>query len=141
MAPPRGKRVRQERDLSKGGQIQETPQQRAMAEHAMLLMQDYKQRWLPVQQKLASNIQAMGAEGSAARKEAQGKAATDTQMQFSQAQGALEKGLSNAGALPGSSKANLAVTGMGSDLAKSKGLSTMIADQQIDDRHPAKVGQ
>jgi hypothetical protein len=122
--------------MSKGGdQVQETVAQRAMAEHAVNLMNDYRQRWLPVQQKLAQQVEAMGAEGSAARREAQGKAATDTQLQFSQAQGALEKGLTNAGAAPGSSRASLAITGMGADLAKSKGLSTMIADQQIDDAY------
>lgn len=121
--------------MSKGGQIQETPQQRAMVEMASQKMADYKQRWLPVQQKLAQQIESQGADGSAARKAAEGKAATDTQLQFNKAQGALEKSLSNSGAAPGSSRANLAVTGMGNDLAKSKGLSTMIGDQQIDDAY------
>ena len=123
-----------------GGEVQETSQQRAMAEHAVNLMQDYKQRWLPVQMKLAKQVEAMGAEGSAQRREAAGKAATDTQIQFAQAQGALEKGLTGAGAAPGSSRANLAITGMGSDLAKSKGLSTMIADQQIEDAYTQGLG-
>lgn len=127
--------------MSKGGeQQQETPQQRAMAEHAVNLMQDYKQRWLPVQQKLAKQVEAMGAEGSAQRREAAGKAATDTQLQFAQAQGALEKGLTTAGAAPGSSRANLAVTGMGTDLAKSKGLSTMIGEQQIEEAYTQGLG-
>jgi hypothetical protein len=126
--------------MSKGAQVQETPQQKAMAEHAVNLMNDYKQRWLPVQQKLAGQIEAEGAEGSAARKEATGKAATDTQMQFGQAQGALEKGLTNSGAAVGSSKSNLAIGGAGADLAKSKGLSGMIADQQIDDAYTQGLG-
>ena len=126
--------------MSKGGEQQETPQQRAMAEHAVNLMQDYKQRWLPVQQKLAKQVEAMGAEGSAARREAAGKAATDTQLQFAQAQGALEKGLTAAGVAPGSSRASLAVTGMGADLAKSKGLGTMIADQQIEEAYTQGLG-
>ena len=122
--------------MSKGGdQVQETPQQRAMAERAVNLMKDYTQRWLPVQQKLAKQIQAAGAPNSAARREAAGKAATDTQISFAHAGGALEKQLTNAGAAPGSSKANLAVTGLGGDLAKSKGLSTTISDQQIDDAY------
>ncbi len=126
--------------MSKGGEVQETPQQRAMAEHAMNLMQDYKARWLPVQQKLAKQVETMGAEGSAARREAAGKAATDTQIEFSRAQGAMEKGLANAGAAAGSSRANLATTGLGADLAKSKGLSTMISNQQIEDAYTQGLG-
>lgn len=121
--------------MSKGGKVSETPQQRAMVQMATQKMADYKQRWLPVQQRLAQQVQTQGAEGSAARKAAEGKAATDTQLQFNKAQGALEKSLTNSGAGAGSSKANLAVTGMGNDLAKSKGLSTMIGDQQIDDAY------
>ncbi len=122
--------------MSKGGdQVQETPAQRAMAEHAVLLMKDYEQRWLPVQQHLAKSIQAEGAPNSAARREAAGKAATDTNIAFGRAQGQLEKQLSNSGAAPGSSKANLAITGLGSDLAKSEGLSTTVSDQQIDDAY------
>lgn len=127
--------------MSKGAQqVQETPQQKAMAEHAVNLMNDYKSRWLPVQQKLAGQIEATGAEGSAARKEATGKAATDVQLQFGQAQGALEKGLSNSGAAVGSSKSNLAIAGTGADIAKSKGMSGMIADQQIDDAYTQGLG-
>jgi len=128
--------------MSKGGQqqIQETPQQIAMREHAVNLMADYKKRWLPVQQRLAAQIEATGAEGSAARREATGKAATDVQMQFGQAQGALEKGLTNSGAAVGSSKSNLAVAGLGSDLAKSKGLGGMMADQQIDEAYTQGLG-
>ena len=118
-----------------GGQQQETSAQRAMAEHATNLLADYKARWLPVQQQLASQIEAEGAPGSAARKEAVGKASTDTAIQFDQAKGALEKSLTNSGAAPGSGKSNLAITGMGADAAKSTGLSAMISDQQIDDAY------
>lgn len=127
--------------MSKGGQqIEETPQQKALQEHAVNLMADYRQRWLPVQTRLAGQIEAEGKEGSAARREAMGKAVTDTQMQFGQAQGALEKGLTNSGAAVGSSKSNLAVTGLGSDVAKSKGLSSMIGDQQITDAYTQGLG-
>lgn len=127
--------------MSKGGdQVQETPQQQAMAQHAVDLMNDYKQRWLPVQQKLAGQVEAMGAPGSAARREAAGKSAADVEAQFAPAQGAVERNLSNAGALPGSSRGNLAVTGMGADLAKSKGIGTTISDQQIEDAYTQGLG-
>lgn len=123
--------------MSKGGSggIEETPQQRAMSEHGALLLQDYRKRWLPVQQRLATTIQASGEPDSAARKLAAGKASTDTAIKFSQAEGALEKALTNTGAAPGSSKFNLGVTGLGEDKAKATGLGAMIADQQIDDAY------
>lgn len=122
--------------MSKGGnKVEETSQQRAAAAHAMNLFKDYQKRWLPVQKQLATQIQATGAEDSAARKGATGRASTDTAMQFAQAQGALEKALSNNGANVNSSRAKLAVSGMGEDAAKAKGMGAMIADQQIDDAY------
>lgn len=118
--------------MGKKQEIAETPQQRAMAAHAAAVFQDYKQRWLPVQQHLASQIEEMGKPGSAARNLAAGKASTDTAMQFAQAQGKLEKGLTQAGAAPGSSRANLAITGMGEDEALAKGMGSVVSNQQID---------
>ena len=121
--------------MSKGGGAQETPQQRLMTEHAVNLMNDYRQRWLPVQKKLIAQVQAEGAPNSEARREAAGKAATDTQMGFSAAQGEVEKQLTNSGAAIGSSKSNLAETGLGAELGKAKGFGTTISDQQIDEAY------
>jgi hypothetical protein len=122
--------------MSKGpSEVQETPQQRALADYAANKLADYKQRWLPLQRNLASQIEAVGQPGSAAERLATGKAATDTAIQFDKAEGAVGKSLSNAGALPGSSKANLAATAMSADAAKSTGLGTMIADQQVKDAY------
>lgn len=125
--------------MSKGGsnKVEETAQQRAMAEFAMNQLQDYKRRWLPVQKQLAQQIQFMGEKGSQARAAATGKAATDAALQFTQAQGALEKTLANQRVNLGSSRAKLAISGMGADKATSTGVSTMIADQQIDDAYMA----
>jgi hypothetical protein len=125
---------------SKAGQQKETPQERAQAEHALNLMADYKQRWLPVQQKLASTIEQEGKEGSAARKLAAGKASTDTAMAFDKAGTQLEKGLTNSGVLPGSSRANLAVAGLGTDAAASTGLGHMMSEQQVDDAYTQGLG-
>lgn len=125
---------------SKAGQQQETAQERASAEHAVNLMQDYRQRWLPVQQRLAQQIESEGEAGSAARKLATGKASTDTAVAFDKANGAVEKNLANAGALPGSSKANLAVAGMGTDTAASTGLGHMMSEQAIDDAYTQGLG-
>jgi len=124
----------------KAGNVAETPQQRAMADHAVNLYQDWKQRWLPVQQHLASQIQRMGKPGSFARETATGRAATDTSLQFSNAEGALEKSMSNSGAQVGSSKFNLGITGLAEDKAKSRGLGITSADQMIDDAYIQGLG-
>jgi len=124
----------------KGGQIKETSAQVALAQHAQLLMDDYKQRWLPVQQNLASQIEAEGAPKSWQRTEAKGKASTDSAIQFSQAEGGVEKALANRGAMPGSGRFNTAVTGVGSDQAKSSGLNQMISDQRINQAYTEGLG-
>jgi hypothetical protein len=118
-----------------GGSVKETPAQAAMAEHARNLMQDYKQRWLPVQQNLSKQITSMGAEGSAPRKQAAGMAGADVEAKFARAAPTLESKLTATGALPGSSKSNLAVAGMGLDKATSKGIATTLSDQHIDDAY------
>lgn len=122
--------------MSKGGsKVEETPAQRATAEYAMNQLQDYKARWLPVQKRLAAQIQAAGAADSDARNQSTGRASTDAAMQFAQAEGALQKSLAAKGANVGSSRAKLAITGMGEDKAKATGIGAMIADQQIDDAY------
>ncbi len=123
------------------GQVDETPAQRAMAEHANNLMQDYKQRWMPVQKNLIRTVQAQGAEGSDMRAEAMGKSNADTEASFGKAQGMLEAKLSNTGALPGSSKANLAIAGLGTDKAASKGLGKTAADQRVTDAYVGGLSQ
>jgi len=115
--------------------VEETPQQRAMTEHALSQWTDWKQRWLPVQKNLSASIQRMGKPDSFERETAKGRAATDTSIQFQRAEGALEKSLSNSGAAAGSSKFNLASTGLATDKAKSKGLGMSVADQAIDDAY------
>lgn len=122
------------------GQQKETSADVAQAQHAQNLMTDYEQRWLPVQQKLASTIEQEGAPNSSARKLAEGKSSTDTAIAFQQGQGALEKGLTNAGAAPGSARANLAITGQAGDAAASTGLGKMMSDQQIDDAYTSGLG-
>lgn len=125
---------------SKAGQQQETSQDVAQAQHAQALLNDYKQRWLPVQQRLASTIEQEGAPNSAARELAAGKSSTDTAMQFDTAGKQLEKGLSNSGVAPGSSRANLAVAGLGTDAAASTGLGNMMSEQQVDDAYTQGLG-
>lgn len=115
--------------------VDETPQQRALAEFAMNQLQDYKQRWLPVQKQLAAQIQQQGADGSYAREAAAGKNSTDVAMSFDRGVGVLGKTLSNNGVNLGSSRGKLALTGMGTDQAKTGGIGAMITEQQIDDAY------
>jgi hypothetical protein len=117
------------------GQIAETPQQRAMAEHSMKLMADYKQRWLPVQQRLSEQIQDAYKPGSAQRLGAAGRASTDNAIAFDRNQGKLESMLSNSGNLPGTPAFNMKATGLLTDKATSKGLGLSMADQQVEDAY------
>jgi hypothetical protein len=116
--------------------VQETERERAMAEVAMQRVQDYRQRWMPMQRNLARTVDAMGEGGSAARKQARGIASTETEGQFAGARDTMEKGLAGTVGL-GSSKAKLAITGMGDDQASSTGMGLTLAEQQIDDAYTA----
>jgi hypothetical protein len=90
--------------------------------------------------KLASNIESEGKSGSAERKLAAGKGSTDTAISFDKAQGAIDKTLANAGVAPGSPRANLTTTGVGTDMAGSMGLSHLMSDQSIDDAYTQGLG-
>lgn len=122
-----------------GGQVEETSQQRALADYASKQLTDYKNRWLPVQKNLIAQAQEMGKADSAVRNRAEGRVAADTGTQFSAAESGLEKSLSNNGVM-GSSKSKLAITGLGDDQAKSKGLGITMADQQVDDAYTQALG-
>jgi hypothetical protein len=117
------------------GKVEETAQQRAMAELAMNRFTDWKQRYLPLQQRLIKQITDMGAPGSRVRESVSGRAATDTAMSFAKAQGGVQKALTDSGAQAGSSKFNLGVAKLGEDQAKSKGLGMALSDQLIDDAY------
>lgn len=122
------------------GQVQETSAQKALAQHAQLLMNDYKARWLPVQQNLATQIESLRSPTSPQRLAAAGKATTDTALQFSTAQGALSKSLADHGDALGSGRADLTTAGLGLDAAKSSGLGQMISGEQIDQAYTQGLG-
>lgn len=121
------------------GEVEETPQQRAMVDLAVNKLADYQQRWLPVQKQLAAQITRMGGEGSSARRRARGAASTDIEANFSRARGGLDAAAANTGGF-GSSKHKLAVAGMGEDQATSLGLGLTQAEQQVDDAYVAGLG-
>ena len=112
----------------------ETPQQRAMTQLALAKVQDYKQRWLPLQRNLAQHIKDLAPANSQARREAKGIASTSTEMQFEGARDKVESGLARTVGL-NSGKGKLAIAGMGADEAQSTGLGLAGADQHIDDAY------
>ena len=114
-----------------GGSVKETPAQRALAEHANSLMADYRQRLLPVQQRMIEATKTMGLEGSSTREAATGRAAADVEGRFGQAEQKLQSGLASGGAGVGSSKGKLALGGLSLDKAAAKGQSVSISDQAV----------
>ena len=117
--------------MSKGGsEIKETAQQRAMADFAVNQLQDYTKRWLPLQKRLAAQTMESGAAGSAARKSAAGRSNVDTQIAFAGAGNALEKKLAGSGRNPAT-----ALTGMSDNMATSRGMGQVAANQSVDDAY------
>lgn len=124
----------------KSSDTKETPQQAAMVARATSEMADYKARWLPLQKRMAQQVQALGEKDSGDRLRAKGRAAVESQAKFGQAQGAVEKSLSNSGRGPGSSAFKLGTTGLAADLAASKGAGMSRADAAIDDAYIEGLG-
>lgn len=118
----------------------QTPQQRAQAEVAVQQLQDFKQRWQPVQKQLADTIIRSGERGSFQREQARGMAATDTAAQFGQAQQQVRERTEAAG-LGGSTRQKLGIAGLGDDQAISAGMGIENADQRIDDAYVQGLGQ
>jgi hypothetical protein len=119
----------------KSSDVKETPAQRAAMEYAVKKFADYKQRYLPLQMRMAEQIKDMKAFDSGERMRARGRASTETAARFSQAQSGLESALTASGAGPGSSKFKLATTGMGDDLATAQSMGLTSADQAIDNAY------
>lgn len=120
--------------------VKETPQQRALVELAQKQVADYRQRWMPLQMRMAQSIDAMGAAGSFERRQAAGMASTENEAQFQNAREQMVRGLGASGQLA-SSKGKLALAGVAADQATSTGLGTTQADQQIDDAYIAGLTQ
>lgn len=118
----------------------QTPQQRAQAEVAVQQLQDYRKRWLPVQQQLADTIVKSGERDSFQREQARGMASTDTAAQFGQAEQKLREQSAAQGQM-GSTKQKLGLAGLGDDAAASTGFGVMGADQRIDEGYVQGLGQ
>lgn len=119
--------------------VPETAQQKALAEVAMKQMADYRKRWAPLQRQLAEQITSSSAPDSRERKQAGGKAATDSAVQFGGAQQELTNTVARATGL-GSSRTKLAMSSLGDDEATSRALGLAGADQAVDDAYLQGLG-
>lgn len=117
------------------GQVQETDADRALAATAQARLNDYKTRWMPVQQRLAQTVQAMGAPGSNERQRAVGNANIDTNLQFGRAGEGVATQQANTGINTGSGRFKLAQANLGSDEARSRGIGAEVGQQSIDDAY------
>lgn len=112
--------------------MEETSAQRATADVAKQQMADWKQRWLPVQQRFAKNADAAMQSGSWEHKRLEGAATTDNAARFGLAQQQLTGAAADTGTL-GSSRQKLNTVGLGADQATSTGLAKVAADQAATD--------
>jgi hypothetical protein len=127
--------------MGKSQEVKETPQERALAEIAMARMQDYRERFLPLTRKLAENVRADGAAGSAARRQAAGKTSTDNAVRFGEARTTMENALAAGGAAPVSGKFRTASAGLSNDQATSRSLGLVASDAAIDDAYVTGLGK
>ena len=125
---------------SGSGKIPETSAQVALAQNAAQRFADYQTRWLPVQQNLASQIEAEGKTGSWQRQEAMGKATTDSAAQFANAREQLTGNLAAHGVAPGSGRSVLGLSGLGGNEARSAGLGSAMSDERITQAYTQGLG-
>lgn len=116
--------------MSKGGGVQETAEERALAEIGAAQLQRWNTKWRPVLTNFAASMDAMLQPGSAERDMASGKVLADSAVQFSEANKQLRNAAATSGTL-GTTKHKLAVAGMGDDQAMSAGLADAATDTAV----------
>jgi hypothetical protein len=117
--------------MAKGGQTQETPQQRAFSQVAQARLADWKTRVAPVLKHFSANVIRSGGENSWERKRASGMASTDTAAAFAPVHQAAIDNAATSGAA-GSSRQKLGIASTGNDLATSASMGEVSADQAVD---------
>jgi hypothetical protein len=117
------------------GTVPETEADKALASTAQARLNDYRTRWIPVQQRLAQTVEAMGAPNSAERQRAVGASNIDTNLQFGKAAEGIASQQANTGINTGSSRFKLAQANLGSDEARSRGIGAEVGQQSIDDAY------
>lgn len=121
------------------GEVEETSKQRALADIGAAQMADFKQRWLPVQQKFAAGVVKGGAADSFERRRATTMTGVDNSAAYGRASEKLDATQAARGGFGGSAH-KLGITGMAQDQATSTGLGAVAADQAVDSQYVAGLG-
>lgn len=109
----------------------ETAEQREMADIAAESYDDWRERWLPLQQSFFEDTLDVAPR----RRQALDTAATDYAQAFGQAQRGLEGRLQGSGAAPGSGRYAMGLAGFANDRAQSFGQGMADVDALIDDQY------
>jgi len=121
--------------MGKKQEVQETEQQRAMAQVGKQQLQDFKNRWLPLQRRLMGKIADSGDPNSFQARRATTMAGVDTGVQFGQARAKLDEQAAGAGGGVQGSAYKLGVMGLDTDAATSGALSGVAAEQGVADQY------
>jgi hypothetical protein len=115
-----------------GGQVGPTPQELTLASNAQASFNDYRQRWLPMQQHLADVVNDMGQPDSWQRREAEGKGNVDVSAAFAARDSQQTASMMSRGINPGSSAFKMAVASGATAQAAAKGIAVEKGNQDID---------
>lgn len=124
--------------MSMGGsqEVKETADEKARAEIAQQQQDRWEEKFQPIENMLIADVKDTRPE----RRQALGTTTSDTTQAFGLARPKVEAQLTEAGARPGSSRFNLSVTGMGEDEGAARGLSSVGANNVVDDQYYAGLG-
>jgi hypothetical protein len=117
------------------GTLAETPQEKALAQISIDRYRQYKQDWLPLQQRASEIVRRMGEKDSYERTRAVGRAATEAGGAFDEASDAVAIGEQNRGVNAGSSAFRMKQAELGDERAQATGVAMAGAENAIDDAY------
>ena len=117
------------------GKVQETEQERALAQVASQRIADYKRRWAPLITRVGEMTRAMKAPDSFEREQMRGKVTGAARVAFTDAKSKAETAERSAGVRSSSARSKLNAVEQGAEEATSVGIGRTRADQAIDDAY------
>lgn len=114
------------------GTVNETPAERSLSQIAMSRLQDYRTRWAPLQQRLATTITKMGAPGSIERERTSGRAVAEEGEQYSKGTAGLAKQSMTTGAGPSSGSFRTSVATLPAEGKSAAGSAVASGESMID---------
>ena len=114
------------------GTVGPTPQEQALTQIAQQSFDEYRSKYLPMQDHLSDVITSMGQTNSWQRQEAEGKGNEDAASEFAQASKARTTAELDRGINVGSSRFKMGVGGMATAEAQAKGVGVEEGNQAID---------